>query len=280
MGEHGGKGHHMPKSFTNKATNVLNKSLYLASELGHTYIGSEHLLLALTSEKDSVAAKLLEARGVGFDNTRDAICRRVGAGERTRITPRDMTPRTKRIIENAAIQSSRFGQTYIGTEHLLLAIAAESDSIAVVILDELGVSAADIANDVYNFLGSVGGEDTEDQTPDEKQPKASAALKDCPALAQYGRDLTEMAREGKLDPIIGRESETERVIQILSRRTKNNPCLIGEPGVGKTAVVEGLAERIAEGSVPETLIGRHYRHSRYLLDDSRREIPRRVSRSA
>ena len=155
MGEHGGKGHHMPKSFTNKATNVLNKSLYLASELGHTYIGSEHLLLALTSEKDSVAAKLFEARGVGFDNTRDAICRRVGAGERTRITPRDMTPRTKRIIENAAIQSSRFGQTYIGTEHLLLAIAAESDSIAVVILDELGVSAADIANDVYNFLGSV-----------------------------------------------------------------------------------------------------------------------------
>ena len=105
----------MPKSFTNKATNVLNKSLYLASELGHTYIGSEHLLLALTSENDSVAAKLLEARGVGFDNTRDAICRRVGAGERTRITPRDMTPRTKRIIENAAIQSSRFGQTYIGT---------------------------------------------------------------------------------------------------------------------------------------------------------------------
>ena len=253
MGEHGGKGHHMPKSFTNKATNVLNKSLYLASELGHTYIGSEHLLLALTSENDSVAAKLLEARGVGFDNTRDAICRRVGAGERTRITPRDMTPRTKRIIENAAIQSSRFGQTYIGTEHLLLAIAAESDSIAVVILDELGVSAADIANDVYNFLGSVGGEDTEDQTPDEKQPKASAALKDCPALAQYGRDLTEMAREGKLDPIIGRESETERVIQILSRRTKNNPCLVGEPGVGKTAVVEGLAARIVAGDVPFTV---------------------------
>ena len=134
--------------FTPKANAAINCSIDEASALGHTYIGSEHLLLALTSEKDSVAAKLLEARGVGFDNTRDAICRRVGAGERTRITPRDMTPRTKRIIENAAIQSSRFGQTYIGTEHLLLAIAAESDSIAVVILDELGVSAADIANDV------------------------------------------------------------------------------------------------------------------------------------
>mgnify|MGYP005784014285 FL=1 len=108
----------MPKSFTQKATNVLNKSLYLASELGHTYIGSEHLLLALTSETDSVAAKLLDARGVSFEVTRDAIRRRIGSGERTRITPRDMTPRTKRIIENAAYQSARFGQSYIGTEHL------------------------------------------------------------------------------------------------------------------------------------------------------------------
>ncbi|OPX89600.1 ATP-dependent Clp protease ATP-binding subunit [Pelotomaculum sp. PtaB.Bin117] len=233
--------------FTERA----QKALYLAQEeaknSGYPYVGTEHLLLGLIREGEGVGAKVLAAVGLDADKVRAAVAQIVEATKGTATGEPALTPRTKRVLELSVDEARRMGHNYIGTEHMLLGLVREGEGVAAHILNAYGADSNKVRAMVVNMLGGQSG------AAAEGQPAGKAKGGGTKTLEQFGRDLTVLAREEKLDPVVGREKEIERVIQILSRRTKNNPVLIGEPGVGKTAVAEGLAQRINAGNIPEVL---------------------------
>ena len=235
--------------FTKRAEKALDFANEIAIDLGHNYIGTEHLLYGLVSEGNGVACKVLENQGVTPNGVVTKIEELVGREDKEISGAIGFTPRTKRVIENAFTEARKINSDYIGTEHLLIGIMREGDSIAIRILLDLNVNVQKLYNEIVKSLN----EDDNMAKQDNSIKQSLGSYNSTPTLNQFGDDLTKKAMEGKLDPVIGRKDEIERVIQILSRRTKNNPCLIGEPGVGKTAILEGLSEKIVSGDVPQIL---------------------------
>src|SRR5216110_2719883 len=238
--------------FNDRAKRVLALAQDEAIRFNHNYIGTEHLLLGLVREGEGVAARVLDSLGVELSKVRTAVEFIIGRGDST-TSPSEITlsPRTKKVIELAIDEARKLGHSHVGTEHLLLGLVREGEGIASGVLESLGVSLEKVRHQVIATLGQQ-----HPATAETAAAGGKASQSKTPTLDQLGVNLTAMAKAAQLDPVIGREKEIERVIQILSRRTKNNPALIGEPGVGKTAIAEGLAHRIVKGDVPETLQGK------------------------
>ena len=229
-----------------------------AAKLGNEYIGTEHILLGLTLVQQSVAAKALEGQNVTYHQVMERICEMQGEKQKFYL-PLDMTPRAKRVVERSKQEAVRLGANYVGTEHILLALLREPDTLAITLLEDLGVDIQTLYEDIMLLLGESEAQPAGVRGMHER-PKEE--ISETETLDKFSRDMTALAKQGKFDPIVGREQEIERIIRILSRRTKNNPCLMGDPGVGKTAIVEGLAQKISDGNVPDTL-----RHKRILSLD-------------
>ncbi|HEY8465930.1 MAG TPA: Clp protease N-terminal domain-containing protein, partial [Solirubrobacterales bacterium] len=247
----------MFERFTERARQVVVLAQEEARTLKHNYIGTEHILLGLLREEEGLAARVLESLDITVERVRAQVVRIVGSGEEVTSGQIPFTPRAKKVLELALREALSLGHNYIGTEHILLGLVRENEGVAARILLDFDADSEKIRNEVIRMLSGPGGRRQGQSGSGSGEGKKSSKL-----LDQFGRNLTKLAADGKLDPVIGRETEIERIMQILSRRQKNNPVLLGEPGVGKTAIVEGLASRIHQGDVPELLRGKQI----YTLD--------------
>lgn len=236
--------------FTQKSNEALNLAIKSAENLGHNYVGSEHILLGLLKTESGMAYSALDEKGITASDLEDFIKENIGVGNPTRLTPDDFTPRSKRVLDVAFQIARGMLNSFVDTEHILLALLKENDSYAVKFINSAGIDERQLFEEIAANIGR--GEAKQN----ESGKKSKNGKSKTPTLDEFGKDLTALAKEGKIDPVIGREEEIQRVIQILSRRTKNNPCLIGEPGVGKTAIAEGLALKIVRNEVPELLAGK------------------------